>query len=211
MPYGSKHLERVVAVAAIAGCVRLAKRTRKLQYPLAALGISALLAGLAFHAGPAIRLSAVSALAAGLWTELANVCRTLRTAWNKATLADRRAAVAGAGLIAAFALFVVFTTAFGLFRFLPNLFESYRADLEARQPAYQWIAQNAPPQARIYAYDDPLLFLYTGRKSCSLPIPPKLYYHNDQAGIDKMLDSIPDFAREYDLTLRAGHSRRLLP
>jgi hypothetical protein len=200
IPYGSMYLECVVAVAAIAGCVRLARRTRMLQYPLAAVGIAVLLAVWHFTPDQRFVFPLYPLLAAGLWTELENVCRTLWMAWKKATLADRTAALAGAGLIAAFAIFVVFTTAFGLFRFLPNLFDSYRTDLEARQPAYHWITENAPPQARIYAYDDPLLFLYTGRKSCSLPIPTKLYYHNDQAGIDKMLDSIPDFARQYDLT-----------
>ena len=49
LPYGSKHLERVVAIAAIAGCVRLTMRKRELQYPLAALGISAILLVWHFH------------------------------------------------------------------------------------------------------------------------------------------------------------------
>src|SRR5260370_36884942 len=42
-PFGSKHLERVVAIAALAGCVRLARATRKLQYPIAAAAFTALL------------------------------------------------------------------------------------------------------------------------------------------------------------------------
>jgi hypothetical protein len=104
-----------------------------------------------------------------------------------------------AGMLAALGLFVAFTTGFGLFVFLPELFASYRADLNARRPAYNWIAHNAPLSANVFAYDDPLLFLYTGRKSCNLPVPPTLYYHDDQAGIDKLLASIPDFAREYEL------------
>jgi hypothetical protein len=52
----------------------------------------------------------------------------------------------------------------------------------------------------VFAYDDPLLYLYTGRKSCSLPVPPKLQYHQDEAGIDQLLASIPAFAREYQLS-----------
>jgi hypothetical protein len=50
LPYGSRHLERVLAVAAIAGCVRLASRQRALQYALAALGMSAIL--LVWHFPP---------------------------------------------------------------------------------------------------------------------------------------------------------------
>ena len=199
VPFGSKHLERVVAVAAIAGCARLAKRTGRLQFPLAALGMSAIL--LVWHYTPDQRfvLPLYPLLLAGLWTELGNVFRALRVAWRKPALADRGAAFAGAGVLAAFALFVAFTTIFGLFYFLPNLLDSYRADLEARRPAYEWISRNAPRQANVFAYDDPLMFLYAGRKSCNLPIPPKLYYHNDDAGIDRLLHTIPDFARQYQL------------
>ncbi|HYL36169.1 MAG TPA: hypothetical protein VEV17_09685 [Bryobacteraceae bacterium] len=200
VPYGSVYLERVVAVAAIAGCVRLARRTQKLQYPLAALGFALLM--LVWHFIPDQRFvfPLYPILAAGLWTELKNVCRSLQLAWNKPALADRCAAWAGAGVLALLAAFVIFTTIFGLFRFLPGLFEMYRADLEARRPAYVWIARNVPAGASVFAYDDPILFLYTGRKSCSLPVPPKFYYHHDTAGIDALLDSIPDFAREHGLS-----------
>ncbi|HYL76064.1 MAG TPA: hypothetical protein VEU96_17775 [Bryobacteraceae bacterium] len=199
VPFGSKHLERVAAVAAIAGCVRLTRRTRQLQYPLAALGISALM--LVWHFTPDQRFvfPLYPLLLAGLWTELANVCQALRVSWRKPAMADRGAALVGAGVLGAFALFIAGTTVFGLFQFLPALFETYRADFEARRPAYQWIARNSPPQAQVFAYDDPLLFLYTGRKSCGLPVPPKLQYHQDEAGIDRLLSSIPNFAREHQL------------
>ena len=200
VPYGSMHLERVVAVGAIVGAVRLARRKGLVQYPLAALGISALM--LVWHYTPDQRFvfPLYPLLLAGLWTELENICQMLRASWRKPALADHVAAVAGTGLVGAFAAFILFTTTFGLFRFLPDLFENYRADLEARRPAYAWIAANTPASANIYAYDDPMLYLYTGRKSVSLPIPPKLQYHDDQAGIDKLLDSIPDFANQHRLS-----------
>jgi len=186
-------------VAAIAGSFRLAKQSRQFQYPFAAVGISGLL--LAWHYTPDQRFvfPLYPLLLAGLWTELTNVCRALRASWNKPIFADRAVAAAGAGLLAMLAMFVAFNTIFGLSRFLPDLFSAYRADLEGRLPAYQWVANHVPPNANLYAYDDPLLYLYTNRRSVSLPIPPKLYYHDDQAGIDKLLDSIPDFAREQQL------------
>ena len=139
-------------------------------------------------------------LAAGLWTELENVWRTLSASWQKPAFSDRCAAAIGGGVLTALAMFVAFTTTFGLFHFLPDLFDAYRSDLDSRRPAYNWMAHNVPREASVFAYDDPLLYLYTGRRSCSLPVPPKLYYHNDQAGIDELLDSIPNFARRYDLT-----------
>jgi hypothetical protein len=199
VPYGSKHLERVVAVAAVAGCVRLARRTGKLQYPMAALGFT--LALLVWHYTPDQRFvfPLYPLLLAGLWTELENVCRALRVSWRKPAFADRTAAAAGAAVLAGFALFVAFTTTYGLFRFLPDLFANYRSDFATRRPAYEWIARNTRPDANVFAYDDPLMYLYAGRKSCNLPIPPKLYYHDDQAGIDKLLFALPGFASEHQL------------
>jgi hypothetical protein len=200
VPYGAKALERVVAVAAIAGVVRLARRRQMLQYPLAAVGISALL--LVWHYVPDQRFvfPLYPLLLAGLWTELANVWLAFRAAWKKPSAAERAVAFLGAGALAALALFVCFTTCFGLFYFLPDLLGSYRDALETRKPAYQWIAKNAPADANVFAYDDPMMYLYAGRKSCNLPIPPKLFYHNDDTGIDKLLHSIPDFTRQYQLS-----------
>jgi hypothetical protein len=199
IPFGSKYLERIVAVAAICGVVRLAKRTGLLQYPMLGLGMALQL--LVWHFPPDHRFvfPLYPLLATGLWTELQNVWRALRAAWAKQAAAKRSIAFAGAGVLVGFGLFVVFTTVFGLLSFLPYLFSSYRSDAEARQPAYRWIVQNAPADANVYAYDDPLLYLYTGRKSCSLPVPPKLQYHDDQAGIDRLLKSMPEFAREHRL------------
>ena len=58
---------------------------------------------------------------------------------------------------------------------------------------------HAPADANVYAYQDPVLYLYTGRKACSLPIPPKFYYHRDDQGIEKLMASMADFARDYRL------------
>jgi hypothetical protein len=195
IPYGSKHIERVVAVAAIAGCVRLAMRRRELQYSLAALGMAAIL--LVWHFPPDQRFvfPLYPLLLMGLATEAANIIGMLRLTWVKGAFADRFAAAGFGALLAAAAAFAIFCTAFGLARFVPDLFNSYRADFEARKPAYAWIAQHAPAGANVYAYEDPVAFLYTGHRACRLPIPPKYLYHSDDAGIDKLMGSMADFAR----------------
>jgi UDP-glucose 4-epimerase len=43
------------------------------------------------------------------------------------------------------------------------------------------------------------VFLYTGRKACGYPIPPKFYYHGDDAGINTLMASMADFARSQKL------------
>jgi hypothetical protein len=200
VPFGSKHLERVVAIAAIAGCVRLTARRRELQYPLAGLGMAAIL--LVWHFPPDQRFvfPLYPLLLMGLATELANFGAVLRLTWAKPKFSDRFAAALVGGLLAVVALFAVFCTAYGLTRFVPGVFATYRAELQTREPAYAWIARNAPPDANVYAYDDPILFLYTGRRSCRLPIPPKFLYHGDDNGIVKLMASMPSFARENRLT-----------
>jgi hypothetical protein len=199
LPYGSKHLERVVAIAAIAGCVRLAARRRELQYPLAALGMSAIL--LVWHFPPDQRFvfPLYPLLLMGLATEIANIWEMLRLTWAKPAFADRFAAAGVGAVVAGIAAFAVFCTIFGLAHFIPDLFGTYRADFETRQPAYEWIARHAPADANVYAYEDPLVFLYTGHAACRLPIPPKFLYHSDDRGIVKLMGSLADFARGYHL------------
>ncbi len=192
----SKHFERVIAIAAIAGAVRFARKTGQWQMPLAALGYSVML--LVWHYQPDQRFvfPLYPLLAVGLWAEAGNVVRALGKAWAKPERSERIAAALGAGAIAACALFITASTVAGLFWFLPRLFGAYEADLAARRPVYQWIANNSPKNANVFAYDDPLIYLYAQRRSCNLPIPTRLYYHNDDAGIDRLLHSIDSFARQ---------------
>ncbi len=136
----------------------------------------------------------------GLATELSNFWGVLRLTWAKPAFADRFAAGAVGAVLAGIAGFAVFCTVFGLAHFVPGLFASYRADFEARRPAYEWIDQHAPADANVYAYQDPLMFLYTGHKACRLPIPPKYLYHGDDGGIVKLMGSIEDFARGNQLS-----------
>lgn len=193
-PFGSVHLERLVAVAAIAGVIRLTRRTGQLQYPFSAVAMSAML--LVWHYQPDQRLifSLYPLLLAGFWTEIRTVTIAIRTAWQKRGI-DRGAAVIGSGALATFALFFALTHSYGLFRFLPDLMGAYQSDLEQRRTAYEWITRESPASATVLAYDDPLLFLYTGRRSCYLPGVPKLLYFDDLA-TDRMVRSIPDFARQ---------------
>lgn len=114
----SKHLERVVAIAALAGVVRLARRTKDLRYPLTALGFSIMLLLWNFQPDQRFVFPLYPLLLAGLWTELKNVLNTVRISWEKRTKADRTAALAVGTVLGGFALFVATATMVGLFQFL---------------------------------------------------------------------------------------------
>ena len=195
LPYGSAYLERVVAIGALAGCVRLTRNKQMFQYPLAALGMTALL--LIWHFPPDQRFvfPLYPFLLMGLATEVRHICTVLWIAWQKPAVADRFAAAGFGAILATLAAFAVFCTAFGLSHFIPDLFASYRGDFAAREQAYQWIGRNVPRGANVYAYQDPVMFLYTGHQGCRLPIPPKFFYHNDDRAIDQLMGSMADFAR----------------
>jgi len=74
-----------------------------------------------------------------------------------------------------------------------------RAQLAANRAAYRWIAQNTPADAAFLAYDDPLLYLYTGRAACRRVVPTRYFYRDDREGVTEVFTSLPAFARDHHL------------
>ena len=74
-----------------------------------------------------------------------------------------------------------------------------RRQLAANRSAYQWIAQNTPAEATFLAYDDPLLYLYTGRAACRRVVSTRYFYRDDREGVSEVFRTIPAFAREHHL------------
>ncbi len=72
-------------------------------------------------------------------------------------------------------------------RVIPDLFATIAPILKPVGRLIGWIASNVPRDAKIYAYQDPMLFLYTGHESCRLPIPPKFLYHADDSGSNSLM------------------------
>jgi len=74
-----------------------------------------------------------------------------------------------------------------------------RGQLAVNRAAYQWIARNTPSEAAFLAYDDPLLYLYTGRAACRRVVPTRYFYRDDRNGVEEVFTSIPTFARDHHL------------
>ena len=66
---------------------------------------------------------------------------------------------------------------------MPSSFRSAtraeRSELAAHQAAYRWFRTSTPLDATSYAYDDPLFYLYTGRRGLGLTMPYGRIYHSD--------------------------------
>src|SRR5579884_255689 len=160
-------LERVAAVAAIAGAVRLVRRSGKIQYAAAGAAMCAMM--LVWHYQPVERfvLPLFPLLAAGLWIELKNFFAAAKT---------RPARIVAGSALAAIALVIGAGYGIGDFMFLPRLMQACEISAAHNRAAYAWIERNTPPDAALYAYEDPLLYLYTGRHATGLPVPAKLIY-----------------------------------
>jgi hypothetical protein len=72
------HFQQLIGIAAIAGTVRLMRRTRRIQYPAAAAGFALLLSIYFFPSDERILLPVYPLLLMGFWTEAKNLCSVVR-------------------------------------------------------------------------------------------------------------------------------------
>jgi hypothetical protein len=185
------HLQQIIGVAAIAGIVRLVKRTHRIQYPAAAAGFALLLLGYFFPSNERLLLPLYPLVLMGFWTEVKNLWTVLRLAWKRGRPAERLISAVAGTAVAAIAGLIVASYVEGHFEYLPRLRSTCQSDRLQSQPAYDWIRSHIAPTATIYAAVDPLLYLYTGRHALGLPAMPAKFYEDDAS----------DQAREFPLTI----------
>jgi hypothetical protein len=173
-------LTRLTAVAMISGVVRLVRRGIALDY--AAFAVPSLGILLLWHYPPTERfvLPLFPLLLAGLMTELAHLGSMIKAGLRHKDAGQRAAAgflgLSAASLCAIAVFFQLQTSLVNLRRFA----EAKSAKLEEFHAAYSWISRNLPTSATVLSYDDPLLYLYTGRRGNYLPILPKWWYDEDE-------------------------------
>ncbi len=182
---------RLFALAAIAGTVRLARISHPGPYHLYALGLVPLVVICAWPPEARSFVPLFPLLAAGLWCELSHLLGMLGAAWRRRS---RAPAIVMGGALAASAVVALFYLGLTLFRFLPETFTERRELQAAEREAYRWIARQLPAQARFLAYDDTLLYLYTGRSAVSVRVPTKLYYQEDGEALIRLHSQLDQFA-----------------
>jgi hypothetical protein len=196
------HLFRLIAIASIAGVIRQARRTGLAPYQLFAIGYLPVL--IAWNYSPHQRFvyPVYPLLLGGLATELGHLVGMVRGAWRK----QKAMAAVLALLIAMFCGYAAYSNWFGLYRHLPMVLRHDRNVRPSLLQAYAWIREHVPAEARFLAYDDPSLYLHTGRKACGLHAPTRLYYEKDVDVARSYFGTMPELARQggYDSILLTG-------
>lgn len=194
-----KILTQVLAVAAISGIVRMVRKGEMVPYAL--FGLLSVLVLLVWHFPPNERLvlPLLPLVAAGLLTELEALGQNIRGALRHKDRSQRVVASAFGGGVAVLLIGMVALQCFVTFSFLDDSAQQKRAKLVDLKQAYTWISANLPPDARILSYDDPLMFLYTGRRGNYLPLLPRLWYADDHDKMVQAYRDLPEYCRNRGL------------
>lgn len=192
-------LVRLAAAAAVVGAWRLMRRNGALQFP-AYTAVYALIL-LQWDYPPTSRFIVPLAplLLAGFTEEILHVWKLLRASFAKARTLDRGVALTAAVVVAAFLGVALHQAWYGFAEFLPSMLGQRRDFLVQMRPAYDWIKIELPRGARLLAYNDPLVYLYTGRKALSARLPPRIMYQDSEKEIERFVACIPELMREYGL------------
>jgi hypothetical protein len=193
------HLGRFLGVVAIIGTIRDARRSGLHPYHCFAVFFIPMI--LIWHFPPVERfvLPIFPLLLLGLWHELKFLWNLIKASWQKSS-SDR---VVGVAIGATLAILVGISLSRSLwadFQDLPNINASFRIPGNRMQPLYRWAKTNLPETSVVYAYDDVLFYLATGRRACRIPVSPMAFYRDSKAELLKFHREFSKFAAEQKLT-----------
>jgi hypothetical protein len=213
-----KILTQVIAAAMISGVVRLARKGILVDYALFSAFSVAILLVWHYPATERFVLPMFPLLAQGLVAEGEHLWTMLRPAFRHKDMGQRIAGFLFGGAVAAICLFAFALQVYVSFFFMPETAAAKRVQMTARRADYQWMAANLPSSATVLSYDDPLLYLYTGRRGNYLPMLPRWWYAEDHCSIVNAYKSLETYCRnrglafvyvgEQDLSREAGEEDR---
>jgi len=189
----------VITAAAVAGVVTLFRRGVR-YYPVFAALLVAVLLLWQYPPDQRFVYPLFPLYLAGLATKLAEVAGLAVRSWKTGSGANRMAVVPVLVAIAALAAGSLWSITEGTVVLLPEYFGERQRQLTRLQPAWQWIAANTRPDARFAAYDDTLLYLYSGRRGYTEPIMPGVVYGPQDAAVTGYIAGLPALWREAGVT-----------
>ena len=195
-----KTVAEVIAIAMIAGVVRMVRRGKGVLYALVAAGSCAQL--LVWHFPPNERfvLPLFPLALAGLMTEMEHLYSMLRTGLRHRDAGQR---VLAAGMLLAVASVLTGAIALQVYVgqvLLPQQQQTHRAANTERLAAYDWIRAELPQDALLLSSEDGLVYLNTGRHAMRRTLPPPYWYREDHAKIIDWMSNFRAFTLEHGLT-----------
>jgi len=189
----------VIAVASISGLRRLVRKSG--QYHMACFALAAFVLLLPWNWPPNERylLPVWPAIAAGFFNELRHVFESCRAVLRKPEFSQKAVAAALLAGLAAICCLIPYRNLDGTASTIPAIYEDYAKSGQARQPAYDWIRRNTPADAQLLTYDDPLVYLYTGRRGIAMPVLHWLIDGQNEKRLAAYFGTAPEFMREHGL------------
>jgi hypothetical protein len=195
-----KILSQVIAVAMIAGIVRMVRRGQAVLYTIFAVIGAVLLCVCTFPANERLVLPFFPLALAGLVIEMEHFFETARAGLRHK---DRSQRVAASGLIGVFALILAGALALQIYVgqvFMREDAQHHRERIAARVPAYEWARANLPADASVLATEDVMFYLHTGRHAMRASLPPPFWYREDREAIVNWFTDLKPFAQSHGLS-----------
>ncbi|MDP8988458.1 MAG: hypothetical protein M3N41_00055 [Acidobacteriota bacterium] len=178
-----KIMTQVVAVAMLAGVVRLVRRGIALDYALFGLISLGILAVWHYPPNERFVLPLFPLLLLGLVTEVGQLWGMVRNALHNQDASQRAVAVIFAAGLAAFFAAAIGLQAYMTFGMLNQAAAQERPKVAERRAAYRWMSQNLPADAKVLSNDDPLLYLSSGHRGNSILLMPRWWYADDRQSV----------------------------
>jgi hypothetical protein len=160
----SRALLVVVSVATFLGIIRQARQHGWKVVHFALPCYAAIILFWNYPISTRFLLPFIPLFAAGLWLEGKHAIGLMReTVASKKSAIDRFISLALAVLLAAFAGTMAWNYVTGMRTQICRQSADRAALLEEKRGAYQWLSENTASDAKVIAYEDANVFLYTGR------------------------------------------------
>ena len=191
----------IVAVLALAGVWRLARRLGPTHYHLYAAGHLLLLLPWNFAANGRLLFPLAPLLLAGLFVEARHVVAIARQAMLRQDAAQRAVGAMMLACLAMLGLVGAWRWSRPLSEHFPQLSERYRQQQAGVALAYDWIIRHTSTADSFMTWQDGLVFLRTGRAASSPGLSPIPWYTLSRDGVlEEYLSKLADLA--------ATHGRR---
>jgi hypothetical protein len=195
------NISRVLGIASCVGIARMWRANRSHPYYLCLAGLAGML--LVWNYPPDLRFLVpfYPLVIAGFLSEVRFLVLALKATWARNRSGDRPVTVAFAGAITAILAIAIVSNLYGAFVRLPGHVDIHRRQLAQARPGYDWIKREAPKEAGVFSFNDPILYLYTGHHSISLPFPSSMSYDDRWDQIREYYLGVKPFAEKRGLSL----------